>query len=257
MTSAADRAPVADVRHAVPSARAAAGEPDRQLVEAVRTALAQAADPERAAGQQAYMKSAMPYRGLTAPVLSATLRPLFADPAHRVASRVGWDATVRALWDEASYREERYAAIALTGHPWYAAWQDPDTMPLFRHLITTGAWWDYVDQLASRRVGPILRAHPGTMASLLRDWARAEDHWLRRTAIIAQLGSRTQTDRELLLDCIEPSVDEPDFFLRKAIGWALRQHARVPGEDGWVRAVVDAYGDRLSPLSRKEALKHL
>ena len=92
---------------------------------AVRAALAWAGDPVRAAGQQAYMKSSMPYRGLTSPELRALLRPLLADPALAPASREAWEADVRALWDGAAYREERYAALALTGHRVARAWQDP------------------------------------------------------------------------------------------------------------------------------------
>ena len=106
------------------------------------------------------MKSAMPYRGLTSPELRALLRPLFADPSLAPGSPRAWEADVRALWDGAAYREERYAAIALTGHRAARAVAGPlDALTLYRHLVETGAWWDYVDVVAADRVGPILLRH--------------------------------------------------------------------------------------------------
>jgi len=204
------------------------------------------------------MKSAMPYRGLSAPLLKATLRPLLADPAYRLGTREEWDATVRALWDGAAYREERYAAVAVTGHRHYRGWQDARAVPLYRHLIETGAWWDFVDEIASRRIGPILRADPEHEAARMRRWAREEHLWVRRAAILSQLGSKDETDLDLLSECIEMNLGSREFFINKAIGWALRQYAHVGPEAGeWVRSVVAAYGDRLAPLSRREALKHL
>jgi 3-methyladenine DNA glycosylase AlkD len=201
------------------------------------------------------MKSEMPYRGLTSAALKATLRPILADPAYRIGERSEWDATVRELWDAATHREERYAATALTGHRAYRAWQDPDAVPLYQHMITTGAWWDHVDELASNRVGPILLQHSEVMTPLMRDWALDDDRWLRRSAIIGQLTFKDQTDTELLVDVIEPNLPEKAFWIRKAIGWALRQYART--DPAWVRQTVDDYGDRMSGLSRREALKHL
>lgn len=225
------------------------------LVGALWSVLDSAGDPERAVQQQAYMKSALPFRGISAPELKALLAPVLGDPALRIHDRAEWDSAVRTVWDEATHREDRYAATALSGHRWYRAWQDTDTVPLYRHLIVTGAWWDHVDEIASRRIGPILRAHHEAVAPVVREWAVDDDLWIRRTAIICQLGSKDDTDDDLLVDAIVPNLADPDFFIRKAIGWALRQHARI--DPDFVRAFVDEQGDRLSPLSRREALKHL
>ncbi|WP_127125494.1 DNA alkylation repair protein [Georgenia sp. SYP-B2076] len=229
------------------------------LVVAVRRVLGDAADPARAAGQQRYMRSEMPFRGLRSPELRAVLRPLLTDPAHALGDAGAWEATVRALWDGAGYREERYAAIALARHRAYAVWAtDPAALPLYRHLLVSGAWWDYVDDVAVHLVGPVLRAHPEE-AELMRSWARHEDMWVRRAAVLCQLGARGRTDTGLLVDVVEANVLGSafgrEFFIRKAIGWALRDYART--DMPWVLAHVDALGDRLSPLSRREALKHL
>jgi 3-methyladenine DNA glycosylase AlkD len=225
------------------------------VVDAVRTALAGAGDPQRAISQQAYMKSSMPYRGLTSPELKALLRPILADAAYGIEERHDWELAVRDLWDGATHREERYAATALTGHRAYREWQDPDAVPLYRHLVVTGAWWDHVDEVASNRIGPILLSHKAIMTPIVRAWATDDDLWLRRTAIISQLTFKQRTDLALLRDAIEPNLADTSFWIRKAIGWALRQHARTDAD--WVRAAVAGYGDRLSGLSRREALKHL
>jgi 3-methyladenine DNA glycosylase AlkD len=127
-------------------------------------------------------------------------------------------------------------------------------VPLYRHWIVTGAWWDTTDEIAPKRVGPLLRADPAAVAPVLRRWSTDEDRWLRRASVIAQLGSRAATDTGLLAAAIEANAEDRDFFLRKAIGWALRQHART--DPAWVRRFV-AEHPGLSPLSRREALRHL
>ena len=236
-----------------------ASAPDSALVGAVLAALAGAGDPVRAGGQQAYMKSAMPYRGITSPELRALLKPLLADATLAPTSREAWESDVRVLWDDATHREERYAAIAVTDHPVARDWQDPAALGLYRHLVVSGAWWDYVDVVAADRVGPILLRHRPIVTPILRADAVDDDLWVRRVAILAQLKHREETDLDLLSDVIDANLEGStfgkEFFIRKAIGWALRQYARVDPE--WVRAFVEARGDRLSGLSRREALKHL
>lgn len=228
---------------------------EHHVVAAIRGALAAAGNPERAVAQQAYMKSEMPFRGIGSRELTALLRPILADPAYRISHRGEWDAAVLDLWDAATHREERYAAIALTGHRAYRAWQDPDAVPLYEHLVRTGAWWDLVDPVASNRIGPILLAHREALTPLVRAWATDDDLWVRRTAILSQLAFKADTDTALLCACVEPNLADRSFWIRKAIGWALRQYARTDPE--WVRDTVSTYGERLSGLSRREALKHL
>ena len=227
----------------------------RDLVDTIRAELARHADPARAAGQQRYMKSTIPYRGLTSPQLTAVLRPILADPGFRIADRDGWEATIRTLWDEVAYREEWYAAIALARHRTYRPWVDSESMPLWRHLVVTGAWWDVVDEVATHLVRDVLEGSPDVEGLRLREWAVDDNLWLRRTAIICQVGRKDRLDDSLLADAIKPNLADRDFFLRKAIGWALRDHARIAPD--WVRAFVDAHAGELSGLSRREATRHL
>ena len=227
------------------------------LVRLVRRRIAESADPARAPQMQTYMKSAMPYRGVSSVPLRKLLAEVYAE--HPLPDREAWETCTRELWDTAEHREERYAAMALTGHRSYRAYQDPGTLPLYRHLVVSGAWWDYVDSLASRQVGQILGSHPVPVTAVMRDWAVAEDLWLRRTAIICQLLRKGDTDVALLRDSIEANLEGSrfgrEFFIRKAVGWALRQHARV--DPAWVQGFVAEHEARLSGLSRREALRHL
>lgn len=222
------------------------------IVDRARAGLAELADPVAAAAMQRYMKSAMPFRGVAKPARERLLRTLvdecpFPDaPALRDA--------VRELWGGARFREERYLALALVDHRRYRHWPDPSWVPLLREWIVAGAWWDFTDEIASRRIGPLLRAHPVALTPVLRLWSTDPDRWLRRTAVICQLGSGAATDLALLRDAVEANLGDSDFFLRKGIGWALRQHARV--DPAWVRGFVTDH-PQLSPLSRREALKHL
>lgn len=225
-----------------------------ELVAAVTAALSERADPERAAGQQRYMKSAMPYFGLTSPQLKAALTPLLRDPGLAMQSRAQWEATIRALWDGATHREQWYAAIALARHHPNRTWVDSDAMPLWERLIRSGAWWDVVDDIATHLVRDTLLAHPDVERLRLREWAASDSLWVRRAAILSQVGAGPRLDQALLADVIEPNLTDPNFFSRKAIGWALRDHARTHPE--WVRSFVAAHPD-LSGLSRREALKHL
>jgi 3-methyladenine DNA glycosylase AlkD len=128
-------------------------------------------------------------------------------------------------------------------------------MKMYEELIITGAWWDYVDDIASHRVGPILRDHPAPMRRRMLTWSKSSNLWKRRTAILCQLGFKAETDLELLYACIAPSLDSREFFLQKAIGWALRQYAWTDG--GEVKKYVRLNHTRLSALSRREALKNI
>ncbi len=230
------------------------GTPHAALVEAIRTTLAAHADPVRGAAQQAYMKSALPYLGLPKPQLEATLRPILRDPAYRLERRDDWEATIWALWSQATHREHWYAALALLQHRAYAGWREPALLPLLRRLIETGAWWDVVDEIATHVVRGLLLDHRAELAPVLRAWSRDADLWIRRSAMLAQVGAKDRTDPALLAELLTPNIGHPDFFSRKAIGWALRDYARTAPD--WVRAYVAAHPD-LSGLSRREALKHL
>jgi 3-methyladenine DNA glycosylase AlkD len=220
------------------------------LIDEIRAALRSAADPTRAPQMQAYMKSAMPYLGVRVPEVRRLTRA--AAGTRPFVTLADLERTVRTLWNHAAFREERYAATALCDTRSARALRTPRLLALYRDLIISGAWWDHVDELA-HRVGELLSGWPEVVRPEIEGWVRAEDHWLRRVSIICQLGFKRATDLDLLAAAIEVNASEPDFFLRKAIGWALREYART--DPDWVRGFVGAH--ELTPLSRREALKHL
>ena len=164
------------------------------------------------------------------------------------------------LWRRATHREQRYVAVELAGHRPYRGWLDASALPMIEEMIVTGAWWDFVDALAANHLAAILAADPATIRPVMWDWAvddmdRTGALWRRRSAILVQLKAKADTDEALLLHAIEASVDSTEFFLRKAIGWALRQYASTAPDT--VRTYVAANHDPLSGLSRREALKNL
>lgn len=218
------------------------------LVTAVRGALRADADPERGRGMQAYLKTTEPCLGVWLPDVRRHVRNAAA--AHPPATLTDLEQSARTLWQEATAREERHAAIALTGLP--MARGALPLLPLHEEMITTGAWWDLVDGVQPR-VRDLLLASPGQLRPVLQGWARSTDRWLRRSAITAQLGAKAATDTVLLTEVIEVNAGDPEFFVRKAIGWALRDLAKT--DPAWVRRFLA--GHELSPLSRREAAKHL
>ena len=199
---------------------------------------------------QAYMKSAMPFLGVPVPQVRRLTR--VAAAGHPFADRTELEQAVRELWSGATCREERYAATALLDTRSARAARSPQLLGLYRELIVSGAWWDHVDELA-HRVGELRSTWPEIVTPELRTWIRADDLWLRRASIICQLGAKASTDVDLLTQAIEANAADREFFIRKAIGWALRDYART--DPDWVRAFVAEHD--LSPLSRREALKHL
>lgn len=192
------------------------------------------------------MKSDLPYLGVRMPDLRRAWRSVLA--AGPIEGRSELETAVSELWDGAAFREERYTAIALLDH--HSRWVSLD---MLERLVVDGAWWDYVDTLA-RQVGRLLRSDRSVEADMRR-WSTDGDRWKRRVSIICQLGFKGDTDLGLLYDCIEPNLDDRDFFVRKAIGWALRDYAwHDPVE---VDRYVREHEGRLSGLSRREATKNL
>ena len=227
--------------------------PSVELCRALRDTLRENANPEKAPGMKAYMKSEMPYLGVQTPALKTVCQKVFA--AHPIKGQKRWLDTILAIWRNADYREERYAAIRLGEYAAYENFQTLEALPCYEEMIVDGAWWDYVDAIAPRLVAGLLTLYPETMKGAMLEWARSSDIWKRRTSIICQLKFKDATDVELLRACIEPSIDHPEFFLRKAIGWALREYAKTDPDE--VIAYITENADRLSAFSKRQALRIL
>jgi 3-methyladenine DNA glycosylase AlkD len=212
--------------------------------------LAAVADPEKAAPMAAYMKTDQAFYGVQKPGRSG----IFDEMIDRFApsDRDDYTSAVLALWDQ-PHREEQYFAIGFAkAFPRYITLS---SVPLYRRLIVEGAWWDFVDDIATSLVGSVLRNQRDPMTPKIRAWIDDRDLWLRRTAIIGQLGHKEATDEALLFDACAQRLDEQEFFIRKAIGWALRDYAKT--DPAAVRSFVLDHREEMSGLSFREATKHL
>jgi 3-methyladenine DNA glycosylase AlkD len=149
----------------------------------LRAALKGAADPARAPAMQAYMKSSMPYYGVAAPVLRRVISQQAA--GIEFATPEEWRRTILRLWRDARYREERYAAVELCLHRKVDSFQTPAALPMYEEMIVTGAWWDFVDTIASNCVGKLLQSFPREISREMRSWSRCENIWKRRTSILS------------------------------------------------------------------------
>lgn len=225
---------------------------NRPLIEDVTARLAAEGDPGRAEDQQRYMKSSMPYLGVTLPRTTAIAKEVFA--AHPLASYAEWRDTVLALFRDAEYRELWYVAEQLAEWRAYREYAARlDSLAIYEAIVTEGAWWDIVDGTAAYLVGGLFSTDAAAMAAKMREWSTDPHLWKRRTSIICQIRRKSDTDLALLYDCIEANTSDKDFFIRKAIGWALREYSKTDPQE--VIRYVERHRDLLSPLSKREALK--
>jgi 3-methyladenine DNA glycosylase AlkD len=199
---------------------------------------------------QAYMKTDMPFYGVAKPERAPIVREIKRLYPPRSAAE--FRRNVRALW-ELPHREEKYLAIAYARS--FKQFLNFDQIDLFEQMMVEGAWWDLVDELASPIVSGILLRNRVAMRPVLERWIESPVMWLRRAAIICHNGHKDQTDWAQLSDFCLRRADEKEFFIRKAIGWALREYARANPEA--VRRFLRDHRHQLSGLSQREAAKHL
>lgn len=227
----------------------------RELAEFVQDRLCAAADPAKAGPMQAYMKTDMPFYGVPKPqraILAREIKKQFA-----IESAHDYKAAVLALW-ALPHREEKYLAISVA--QMWPGFIVPGALPVYRRMIVEGAWWDFVDDVAIRLVGRLVREHRARMQPIMDRWIDlpgARNLWLRRSALLCQIGHKLETDEAQLFDHCLRRAHEKVFFIRKAIGWALREYAwTAPGRKS-VRRFLRQHGHKLAPLSMREASRHL
>ncbi len=230
--------------------KARAGVDAARLCAFVTTSLEAVANPADAPQMAAYMKTDMPFFGVKKPDRVPIVRALKRDFAP--PDRDTYERWVRALW-RLPHREEKYVALALARQS--HGFIEPASLPLYEDLIRDGAWWDFVDEVAVQLVGQVVARYPAAGWPLMDQWIGADDMWLRRSAIICQLKHKEATDEARLFRYCRARAHESEFFIRKAIGWALREYAKTRPDR--VRAFLAEMGGQLSGLSRREASKHL
>ena len=216
----------------------------------VTATLSERADPAKAEGMRAYMKTAVPFFGVQKPGRQVILRELVA--TFPPDDQDEYEHLVLGLWG-LPHREEKYLALGVARH--FGEFVTPWSLPLYSRLIVEGAWWDFVDEIATKLIRRLVVEHPDRTWPLVDDWIDDDDMWLRRTAILCQIGAKEQTDTERLFGFCARRAFEKEFFIRKAIGWALREHARTDPEA--VAHFVTENRHLLSGLSYREATKHI
>jgi len=216
----------------------------------VQEELAARANPEKAEGMQAYMKTDMPFYGVQKPGRVEIMRQLKKNFAP--SDRDEYEGLVVALW-ELDHREEKYLAQGFATT--FERFIVPESLPLYRRFIVEGAWWDFVDEAAIHMIRPLVLDYPHEVWPVVDGWIDDDDMWLRRTAIICQVGAKERTDADRVFSYCTKRMHETEFFIRKAIGWALREYAKT--DPNAVADFVAEHRVQLSGLSYREATKHI
>lgn len=259
------------------------------IVEFVHTRLAKLANPADARDMAAYMKTTQPFYGVQNPQREPVFREMCTTfspkdgTAYRSAVLSLWDAGLHGNGDGSGTdgwptppthkkdlakprRDSKMRPPTYTGprELMYASCHfaeqfgehlTPAHLPLFKRLIVDGGWWDIVDWVGGKMVGQVVRSHRTAAAPVMRKWLADDDLWVRRAAIICQLGHKEETDEAMLFDFCLSRAEEEDFFIRKAIGWSLRQYAWTEPET--VKKFLKAHGKKFAPLTVREAGKNI
>lgn len=217
-------------------------------VDSLKTLFEQNANPVQAAPMKKYMRDQFEYLGIKTPQNVALQKEFFAEHGFPELSEL--DVVLRDLWS-LPQREFQYVAVGLLGR--FNKEVPAKFIKTIEYLIVTKSWWDTVDSIAGGTVGVHFQRFPEVRGKYLAKWRASENFWLRRTTILFQLNYKKDTNFALLCDIICENLDSKEFFINKAIGWSLRQYARI--DPAAVKKFVKS--TPLHPLSRREAMKHL
>ncbi|MBL7810689.1 MAG: DNA alkylation repair protein [Bacteroidetes bacterium] len=205
------------------------------------------ADGSNAEKMAAYMKNHFIFFGIP-----KTVRVEISKPFLLAHFKKDWPVLLPILKDlwEKPEREFHYTAMELMRKS--KCWKHKESIRFFEKCILSHTWWDSVDAIAAHMVGGYFSCYPEQRNQYIEKWMQSDSFWLQRTCLLFQLNYKERTDSGLLFACIVPLLHSKEFFIQKAIGWALRQYARINPDV--VLAFVDSHP--LKPLSRREALKH-
>ncbi len=207
------------------------------------------ANPAQAVAMSRYMRDQFEYLGIKSPQVAALLKGFISQNGLPATNDL--DAIVRDLW-QLPQREYQYSALNLMGK--LEKKIEPEFITTIEHLLVTKSWWDTVDALAGHAVGTQFKRFPDIRVKYLKKWRKSDNFWLRRTTLLFQLGYKEETDFGLLCELVKENLGADEFFINKAIGWALRQYAHI--NPASVKKFVKTTKE-LHPLSRREALKNI
>lgn len=203
-----------------------------------------------AVAQKKYMKGQFDYFGLRSPQRKELSRSFLKE--HGLPNEDRFEEIVKECWDQPQ-REFQYFAMDLLAKK--AKKAEICRVDIYEYLILSKSWWDTVDYLAARMVGTHFQRFPSVIEDYTEKWMNSESMWLQRTAILFQLGYKSDTNLDLLTNYIERLFGSKEFFINKAIGWILREYSKTDAD--WVIQYVKENENNLANLSKREALKWL
>jgi 3-methyladenine DNA glycosylase AlkD len=219
------------------------------MVVAIDQELERIRDPEKAKEMQAYMKTTQEFYGVQAGPRRKAFKAVAKQ--YRQIGRAEYDQIIFELW-RGHYREDMYQALEVAEH--YRAYRDLESWPIYERLVHTATNWDTLDWVAGKLVSPLVLQHRELESELVK-WSMSDNFWVRRASLLAHLHHREHTNTQLLAETIQVLAPEKEFFIRKAIGWILRDYSYA--DPDWVRDFVDVHQTELSGLSKREALKRI
>jgi len=219
-----------------------------RYVVSLKTLFEQNADPVQAVPMKKYMRDRFEYLGIKSPLFKVLMQEFITTKGTPSIAEL--DVILRDLWS-LPQREFQYVATSLLSR------SEKDIPARFiktiEYMLITKSWWDTVDTISGGTLGVHFRRFPAVRQKYLAKWRASDNFWLRRATILFQLNYKKDTDFDLLCEIIRENLGSKEFFINKAIGWSLRQYARV--DPNAVKKFVRS--TPLHPLSRREAMKHL
>lgn len=220
----------------------------KEIIKKLEQELLQVADQVRAKDQQRYMKSQMPYFGVSLPEVKKISNVIFKNFAPE--NNEEYRDILLYLFEHAKQREIWYAAMVYASkHKMFVLEENID---IYMKIVRITGWWDVIDLFAANVIGKVLFGHKD-IHIFLKKWISDDDLWVRRTALLAQLKYKDKTDFELQKKLILIVAHEKEFFIRKAIGWSLREYSKTNPDA--VRLFIENNEERLSSLSIREGLR--
>ncbi|MEM9090797.1 MAG: DNA alkylation repair protein [Cyanobacteria bacterium P01_F01_bin.53] len=217
-----------------------------QYLQALQALFSQHADPVKAVPMKKYMRNQFEFLGIKSPEHTRLFKQFVAE--HGLPTVAQLEPLILTLWQ---WPEREYQYLALSFLRRLRSQLAPAIAPTIETLIVEKSWWDTIDSLASHTVGDLYTRYPQEMAVYITRWRSHSNFWLRRTTLLFQLGYKSKTDEALLFSLVRENLGSKEFFINKAIGWALREYSKTAPTA--VQQFVET--TELASLSRREALK--
>ena len=228
-----------------------------QIIAKLEKALSTKRNPTDAAAMKKYMREKFEFYGVKSPLRREIVKEILGGKDKDLTIK-DIREFAKILWEKPQRELQQIAMEFLAKHRKILCENDADfeeNIEFFKMLVTSKSWWDTVDMLAYKVVGYLVQTHPSKGKPVMLEWISSDNIWLRRTAILHQLCCKESTDEDMLFQFCLARCHEEEFFIRKAIGWALRDYAKTKPDK--VKKFLQQNKDSLSKLSYNEAAKHL